>query len=102
MSEGITTEGMKLQLLRCNWEPPEALEAPSPCPQGIWRPFNTGREKKGRNCVCVWGGGRESREGSSCARNPQAPEEGSLQESGQRKGMGGGGKIWSLGLAQQR
>ena len=33
-------------LLRCS-------EAPSPCPQGIWRPFNTGKGKKGRNCVCV-------------------------------------------------
>lgn len=93
MSEGITTEGMKLQLLRCNWEPPEALEAPSPCPQGIWRPFNTGREKKGRNCVCVWGGGAgRAGRGAHVPETPKPQRKGACRRVGRERGWVEGGR----------
>lgn len=75
-------------------------EAPSPGPQGILRPFNTGKGKKGRNCV--WEGGGQGGERIHQNPPPPPPAGGRLQESGQRKGMGGGGRMWSLSLVQRR
>lgn len=97
-------EGIKLRLLWCDWEPPEALRGPQPLPpRDLEALEHRQREERQKLCVCVYVcGSRENREGNSYARNPQAPEEGGWQESGQREGMGRGRKIWSLGLAQQR
>ncbi len=59
-------------------------EAPSPCPQGISRPLNTGRGKKGRNCVCGRG---EDRRGT----HTPAPHHHPLQkEACRRVGREGG------------
>ena len=60
-------------------------EAPSPCPQGVLRPLNMGKGKKGvvLHYVCER---EEDLGGGLINQNPPAPAEGSVQESGQRKG----------------
>lgn len=105
MSEGITVEGIKLWLLQCNWEPPEALRGPQPLPpRDLEALEHRQREERQKLCVrvCVWEQGEQG--GELICQKPPSPRGRKLAEKrdGQRKGMGGGGKIWSLGLAQQR
>ena len=98
MSEGIAAEGIKLRLLRCNWEPPEALRGPQPLPpRDLEALEHRQREERQKLCVrvCVWEQGEQG--GELICQKPPSSRGRKLAGEWAEKGDGRRGKDMELG-----